>query len=228
MQTFHSFYGLQLAIVVLSHSDNLSSSLQIAEPCAVNAHAKLSFTVLRGIWSDGNASLQWTKVLKLLWCCNYKQLHFHISIRCYQGILRVLLNLSTIRVVEDFDSQIYIETVDTIANCIVNVNQLCDFYTEFDSNTLQIQFYLCWLSPITISGKVKGWYIALCHWFPQKEQKDLFPHSWGHVLGQDYSGYASNKCQLWMRLQCTEKGDVLSLYNHIKQLPQTSYDVQSA
>ena len=47
MQTFSFFYGLQLAIVVLSHSDNLSSSLQRAKPCAVDAqkNAKLSVTV---------------------------------------------------------------------------------------------------------------------------------------------------------------------------------------
>ena len=34
MQTFSFFYGLQLAIVVLFHSDSLSSSLQRAELCA--------------------------------------------------------------------------------------------------------------------------------------------------------------------------------------------------
>ena len=64
MQTFSFFYGLQLAIVVLAHSDNLSSSLQRAELCAVHAqkNAKLSVTVLRGILSDRYASLHWTKV----------------------------------------------------------------------------------------------------------------------------------------------------------------------
>ena len=70
--------------------------------------------------------------------------------------------------VECIYCQIYFETVDTVANCIAecfnqndytiyanceqvllkenwgglvsqNVNQLCEFYTEFDSNTLQIQ-----------------------------------------------------------------------------------------
>ena len=51
MQTFSFFYGLQLAIVILSHSDNLSSSLQRADLCAVDAQkkAKLFVTVLRGI-----------------------------------------------------------------------------------------------------------------------------------------------------------------------------------
>ena len=48
VQTYNFFYGLQLAIVVLSHSDNVSSSLQRAELCAVGAqmNAKLSVTVL--------------------------------------------------------------------------------------------------------------------------------------------------------------------------------------
>ena len=51
METFTFFYGLQLAFVVLSHSDNLSSSLHRAELCAVDAqkNAKLSVTVLQGI-----------------------------------------------------------------------------------------------------------------------------------------------------------------------------------
>ena len=48
MHTFGFFYGLQLAIVVLSHSDSLSSSLQRAELCAMDAqkNARLSVTVL--------------------------------------------------------------------------------------------------------------------------------------------------------------------------------------
>ena len=51
MQTFSFFYGLQPAIVVLSHSDKHSSSLQRAELCEVDAqqNAKLSVTVVRGI-----------------------------------------------------------------------------------------------------------------------------------------------------------------------------------
>ena len=51
MPTFSFFYGLQLATVVLSHSDNLSSSLQRAELCAVDTqkNAKLSVTVFQGI-----------------------------------------------------------------------------------------------------------------------------------------------------------------------------------
>ena len=70
--------------------------------------------------------------------------------------------------VEDFYHQVYFDTVDTVANCFVerfnqkdysmyanyekgllkgtlgelvsqNVDQLCEFYTEFDSDTLRIQ-----------------------------------------------------------------------------------------
>ena len=64
MQTFSFFYGLQLAIVVLFHPDNLSSSLQRAELCAVDAqkNAKLSVTVLRGLRSARDANLHWTNV----------------------------------------------------------------------------------------------------------------------------------------------------------------------
>ena len=67
MQTFSFFYGLQLTIVVLSHSDNISSSLQRADLCAVNAqkNAKLSVNVLQGIQSDRDASLG-PRSLKLL------------------------------------------------------------------------------------------------------------------------------------------------------------------
>ena len=46
MQTFSFFYGLQLAIVVLPHSDSLSSSLQRAELCAVDAKRMPSFLSL--------------------------------------------------------------------------------------------------------------------------------------------------------------------------------------
>ena len=64
MQTFSFFYGLQLAIVVFTHSDNLSSSLQRAELCAVDAqkNARLSVTVHRGIRLDRDESRHWTKV----------------------------------------------------------------------------------------------------------------------------------------------------------------------
>ena len=64
MQTFSFFYGVQLAIDSTFHSDNLNSSLQRAEICAVHAqkNAKLPVTVLRGIKSDRNPSLHWIQV----------------------------------------------------------------------------------------------------------------------------------------------------------------------
>ena len=51
LQTFIFLYGLQLAIVVLSHSDSLSSSLQRAEVYAVDAqkNTKLYVTLHHGI-----------------------------------------------------------------------------------------------------------------------------------------------------------------------------------
>ena len=67
MQTFSYFYGLQLAIEELSHSENLSSSLQRAELCAVDAqkNSNLSVTVLRGIQSDRDAASIGPRPLKL-------------------------------------------------------------------------------------------------------------------------------------------------------------------
>ena len=55
---------VKLAIEVLAHADNLSSSLQRAELCAVHAqkNAMHSVTVHQGIRSDRDASLHWTKV----------------------------------------------------------------------------------------------------------------------------------------------------------------------
>ncbi len=63
MLTFSFFNGLQLAFVVLSHSDNLNTSLQRAKLWAVDVqkNAKLSVTVLRGMIRQ-IASLYWTKV----------------------------------------------------------------------------------------------------------------------------------------------------------------------
>ena len=97
MQTFSFFYGLQLAIVVFSHSDNLSSSLQRAELCAVDAQksVKLSVTVLRGTRSDRDISLHWIKVTQAA-----VKLELHVPslphcCKMHQSILRVMLNLRT-------------------------------------------------------------------------------------------------------------------------------------
>ena len=56
-----------------------------------------------------------------------------------------------------------------------NVDQLYEVYTEFDSDTLRIQ----------LSVLAESYYSC--------RQGEGPPH---HVLGQDYSGYASNKCHL--------------------------------
>ena len=121
MQTLSFFCVLQLAIVVLSHSDNLSSSLQRAEPCAVDSqkNAKPSVMVLRGIRSDGDASFQWTKVIQdavnLELQAPSLPHHRKMPSRCFEGNAQPEHHSN----VEDFDGQIYIETVDSIANCIV-------------------------------------------------------------------------------------------------------------
>ena len=86
--------------------------------------------------------------------------------------------------VENFYRQMYLETMITVANCTVecfhekdytmyangeqvllkgtlgelvpqNLDQLCEFYTEFDSDTLRI-LLSNWQTQITVSGKVKG------------------------------------------------------------------------
>ena len=57
--------------------------------------------------------------------------------------------------------------------------------------------YRCWQSHITVSNKVKAWVIHCIMLLVSQEKKiDLVPHTRGHVLGQDYSAHASNKCQL--------------------------------
>ena len=103
-------------------------------------------------------------------------------------------------------------------NCVSSTQSLT--LIPYESN------YLYWQSPITVSGKVRGWNLH-CMRFLQNE-KQLVPHTRCPVHGQDYFGYASNKCQLWTRLQRTEKGEVLSPYNHVEQLPQSSYDMHSS
>ena len=167
IQTSSFFYGLQFAIVVLFHSDNLRSSLQRAELCAVDdqKNAKLSVVVLRGIRLDRDASLHWTKVtlaaVKLKLQAPSLPHHRKIPSRYFEGNAQPEDNSN----VEDFYHLIYFETVDTAANCIVecfiqkdytmyanceqtllkttlgklvsqNVDQPCEFYTEFDSDTL--------------------------------------------------------------------------------------------
>ena len=107
MKTFSFFYGLQLAIVVLFHSEKLSSSFQRAELCALDAqkNAKISVTVLRGIQSDRDASLHWTKVTQAAVKLELQTPSLPHPIRCHQGILRVMLNLSTILMQSTFTAR---------------------------------------------------------------------------------------------------------------------------
>ena len=170
MQSFSFFYGLQLAIVVLSHSDNLSSSLQRAELCAVDAqqNAKLSVSVLRGVRSDRDASLHWTKVTQAAAKLELQTPSLphrrKVPSRYSEGNAHPEHHSN----IENFYRQVYFETVDTVASCIeerfnqkdytmyanceqvlvkgalgklvsYNVDQLCEFYTEFDPDNLRIQ-----------------------------------------------------------------------------------------
>ena len=98
---FEFLHGLKLAILVLSHSYKLSSSLQRAGLCALDAqkNAKLSVAVHQGIRSDRNASFHCTMVTQAalkLWSNNYH--HGHTTKRYHQDILSAMLNLSTIQV----------------------------------------------------------------------------------------------------------------------------------
>ena len=121
MQLFGFCCGLQLAFVVLSYSDNLSSSLQRAHLWAVDAqkNAKLSVTVLRVIQSDRDASLRWIMVIQAavkldlqapsLLCCH------KMPSRYFEGNAQPEHHSN----VEDFYHLIYFETVDTLSSCIV-------------------------------------------------------------------------------------------------------------
>ena len=104
----------------------------------------------------------------------------------------------------------------------------CEFYTEFDYDTLRIQLSILAVSYHSFrQGEGVADTMHNVVDFLKKKKKGLVPHTRGPILGQDYSGYASNKCQLWRRLQCTEKGEVLSPYSHVEQLSQSSYDMHT-
>ena len=165
-----SSMDFSLPFVVLSNSDSLSSSLQRAELCAVDAqkNAKLSVTVLRRIQSDRMQDSIGPRSLK---CCEVGVQapslthHRKMSSRYFEGNAQPEYHSN----VEDFYCQF--ETVDTVANCIVEhfnqedytmhtnceqvllkgtlgelvsqyVDQLCEFYTDFDSDTLQSQLFI--------------------------------------------------------------------------------------
>lgn len=64
MRNFDYFYGLNLGILLLRHSDNLSSSLQAKDLCASQAQtmAKKTIIVLEKIRTDQDFNLFWKKV----------------------------------------------------------------------------------------------------------------------------------------------------------------------
>ena len=113
--------------IALARADNLSSSLQRAELCAVDAqkNAMLSVTVLRGVQSDRDASLQWTKVTQVAVKLELKApslpRHRKIPSRYLEG------NAQPEHHSKDFYCQIYFETVDTVANCIVECSNQKDY-----------------------------------------------------------------------------------------------------
>ena len=119
MQTFSFFYGLQLAIVVLSHSDNLSSSLQRAELYAVDAQCQDFCYCSSRYTIRQEASLHWTKVtqadVKLELQAPSLPHRLKMPSRYFEGNTQPEHHSN----VEDFYCQIYFETVDTAANCIV-------------------------------------------------------------------------------------------------------------
>ena len=64
MQTFDYFFGLRLGILLLGHSDNLSTSLQAENLCAVEAQkiAKSTVNKLKKMRSDEKFNLFWKDV----------------------------------------------------------------------------------------------------------------------------------------------------------------------
>ena len=126
--------------------------------------------------------------------------------------------------VGDFYCQIYFEAVDTVANCIAKCFNLKDYSmyancdqvllkelwkilshkrsTNYASSTQSLTLILYEFS--YLYGRVLSQFQAgeggdTLHDaidFLKKNKKYLVPHTRGHVLGRDYSGYASNKCQL--------------------------------
>ena len=64
MRTFDYFYGLRLGILLLSHSINLSASLQTKDLCVAEAQtiAKHTVAILNKMRTDENCHLFWEDV----------------------------------------------------------------------------------------------------------------------------------------------------------------------
>ena len=128
IQTFSFFCGLQVAIVVISHSDNLNSILQRAELRAVDAqkNAKLSVTVLRGIRSDRDASLHWTKVTQAAVKLELQAPSFPCCTKTPSRYFEDNAQTELYSNVEDIYHHIY-KAMDTVANSIVEHFNLKDY-----------------------------------------------------------------------------------------------------
>ena len=99
------------------------------------------------------------RLLKLLRSWSYKHLHFHVTIRCHQGILRVMLYLSTIPMYKGYTMYANCEQVHLkgtlggnlshkmSTNSVSSTQSLTPIPNEFRNLYLQ--------SPITVSGKVE-------------------------------------------------------------------------
>ena len=139
------------------------------------------------------------------------KLHTFVAVGCHQDILRIMLNLRSFQCRGLVQPYLF-ETVDTLANFIVehfnqkdytkyanceqvllkgtkgelvsqNVDQLCEFYTEFDSDTLRnplSRFAESYHSSRQGEGVADTLHNVVD--FLKKEQKDLVPHARGHVL----------------------------------------------
>ena len=144
--------------------------------------------------------------------------------------------------IEDFYHQIYFETVDTVANYIVECfNQknytmyanwagssernFGDFSykmsTNYMSSTHKLTLipyefsYLYWQSPITVSGKVKGVVHCIMSLISSNRTKES---------GSSYQGPCPWSRLLWLPQQQMPALNV----NNVEQLPQSSYDMHSS
>lgn len=210
MQTFSFFYGLHLGILILSHSA-LAFRGQSYVQWMLNRMPSFLSVFFEVYDRTGMQAFIGPRSPKLLQ-----------SWSCHQGIWRVMLNLSTIPMQRTFTARSILKLhVDTVTSCIEEcfnqkdytmyancelvlvkgalgkivsqeVDQLCEFYTEFDPDTLRIQLSIMAESYHSFTHRLIHCTMSQ---IPRKEQKDLV-HTRGHILGQDCSGYASNKCQL--------------------------------
>ena len=134
------------------------------------------------------------RTLKLLWSWSYKHLHLHVTVRCHQGILWVLLNLRP----SQCKGFLLPDLLRNYGHCSKlwagpserNFEGTC--LTKCRPTVWVLHRVWLWylMNPAIYIGRVlsqfqarwRGWYIAWCRWFPQKEQKDLVPLTRVHVI----------------------------------------------